>query len=135
MQRPFYVRQGHEKSNFPPTLLLRTIKKESNKKKRERRAGCNRIIGSVILSCISLEFYVLFFSDRLTCPSGRLTLKCPLLLPGSASWTAAAAAAAADLRELSELDRDRAGAETALRRVAPLPASRLLRSDGLLAQM
>lgn len=55
------------------------------------------------------------------------------------SWPAVEAllcsgASDADLRELSELERDSMGATTR-RRVAPRPASRLLSSDGLLAQM
>ena len=73
---------------------------------------------------------------ELTWPSGRLTLKSLSASPGAACEVAPPPPPPidCDLRELSELERDRTGA-TARRRVAPLPANKLLRSDGLRAQM
>lgn len=72
--------------------------------------------------------------DGVTCPSGKFTLNC---LSPSWWWLCCddAAATDCDLRELSEFDRDNAGAATARLLVAPRPARRLLSSDGLRAQM
>ena len=72
-----------------------------------------------------------------TWPSGRLTLKCLSASPAPPPADCEEAPPLpidCDLRELSELERERTGA-TARRRVAPLPANKLLRSDGLRAQM
>lgn len=69
-----------------------------------------------------------------TCPSGRLILNSLSLSAHEALAPAVADEMDCDLRELSELERDRTVA-TVRRLVAPLPASRLFSSEGLRAQM